>query len=114
MTSYELEPQTTESPRFVLVTVGGELDLTNAGDFEARLETLTRNESGLLLDLRRVAFIDSAAVHVLFKVAQRLGKDRFGLVFEPASAITRTLEVVGVHDVATTGGSVDELAAALS
>jgi anti-anti-sigma factor len=114
VTSYELEPQATESPHVVLVSVGGELDLTNAGDFEARLETLARTESSLLLDLRRVAFIDSAAVHVLFQVARRLGKERFGLVFEPESAITRTLEVVGVYDVATTGGSVDELATVLS
>jgi anti-anti-sigma factor len=114
VTAYQLEPQATEDERYILVSVGGELDLTNARDFEARLETLARNESGLLLDLRRVAFIDSAAVHVLFKLAHRLGKERFGLVFEPESAITRTLEVVGMHDVATTGGSVDELAAVLS
>jgi anti-anti-sigma factor len=114
VTSYDLEPQTTENPHHILVSVGGELDLTNAGDFEERLQTLTRNESSLLLDLRRVAFIDSAAAHVLFKVAHRLGKERFGLVVDPESAISRTLEIVDVHDVATIGGSVDELAAALT
>lgn len=115
MTPYELEPQATDNPDHVLVSVGGELDLTNAGDFQERLEALlTPNGSSLLLDLRRVAFIDSAALHVIFRLADRLGKRRFGLVFEPESAITRTLEIVGVHDVATIGGSVDELSVALS
>jgi anti-anti-sigma factor len=113
VTSYDLEPVSTENPNQILVSIGGELDLTNAGDFEERLETLAQDRSSLLLDLRRVAFIDSAAVHVLFRIARRLGKERFGLVFEPESAVTRTLEIVGVHDVATTGGSVEELTAAL-
>jgi anti-anti-sigma factor len=115
VTSYELEPHGTDNPHQILVSVGGELDLTNAREFEERLEAfITSNESSLLLDLRRVAFIDSAALHVLFRMARRLGKNRFGLVFEPESAITRSLEIVGVHDVATVGGSVDELSIALS
>lgn len=115
MTSYELEPQGTGDPRQILVSVGGELDLTNAREFEERLESLLQpNESSLLLDLRRVAFIDSAALHVLFRMARRLGKERFGLVFEAESAITRTLEIVGVPEVATVAGSVAELSAALS
>lgn len=115
VTSYELEPQPTDSPDQVVLSVSGELDLTNAGEFEERLETLLApNEPSLLLDLRRVAFIDSAALHVLFRTAERLGKRRFGLVFEPESAITRTLEVAGLHDVATTGGSIEELSSALS
>jgi anti-anti-sigma factor len=115
VTSYELESQETANPHQILVSVGGELDLTNAGEFEERLETLmTPNESSLVLDLRRVVFIDSAALHVLFRMARRLGKNRFGLLFEPESAVTRSLEIVGVHDVATVGGSVDELSIALS
>jgi anti-anti-sigma factor len=115
VTPYELEPQVTDNPDHTLVSVAGELDLTNAGDFEERIQALMApSGSSLFLDLRRVAFIDSAALHVLFKMADRLGKSRFGLVFEPESAITRTLEIVGVHDIATIGGSVDELSAALS
>lgn len=115
MSSYELERQEIDDPRKILVSVGGELDLTNADQFEERLEALVApNESSLLLDLRRVAFIDSAALHVLFRIARRLGKDRFGLVIERESTISRTLEIVGVPEVSTVGGSVDELSAALS
>jgi anti-anti-sigma factor len=115
VTSYELEPQVTEVPHQILVSVGGELDLTNAREFEEHLETLIApNESSLVLDVRRVAFIDSVALHVLFRLAHLLGKERFGLLLEPESAITRTLEIVGVHDVATIGGSAGELSAALS
>lgn len=115
VTSYELELQGTGDPNQILVSIGGELDLSNAREFEERLEgLLPPNESSLMLDLRRVAFIDSAALHVLFRIARRLGKERFGLVFEPESAITRTLEIVGVPEVATVGRSVDELSAQLS
>ncbi len=115
VTTFELDPQRTDDPQLVLLNVSGELDLTNAGEFEEQLETLiASNGSTLLLDLRRVAFIDSAVLHVLFRMARRLGKDRFGLVLEPESAITRTLEIVGVPTVATIRGSVEELSAALS
>lgn len=115
VTSFELEPQGTDDPQRVLLSVSGELDLTNATEFEEQLETLVApNGSTLMLDLRRVAFIDSAVLHVLFRMARRLGKERFGLVLEPESAITRTLEIVGVPVVATIRGSVEELSAALS
>lgn len=115
MTAYELEPQVTDDPRQVVVGVGGELDLTNAREFQERLETLvTPNGSTLVLDVRRVAFIDSAALHVIFRMARRLGKARFGIVIEPESAITRTLELVGVPEVTTVGRSVKELSALLT
>ncbi len=95
-------------------TLAGELDLTNAGELEERLErALSVNGSRLVLDLRRVAFIDSAALHVLFRTARGLGKERFGLVVEPESPISRTLEIVSISEVATIGGSVDDLSAAL-
>lgn len=115
MTSYELERRETDDPSVVLVVIAGELDLTNAHELEERIEALPGEDgTSLLLDLNRVVFIDSAALHVLFRTARRLGKDRFGLLYEPTAATARTLSIVGITKVATSGTSRQELVAALS
>jgi anti-anti-sigma factor len=102
LTSYELAQRPTDDPSLVLVDVTGELDLTNAHELEERLEALAEsNGARLVLDLNRVVFVDSAALHVLFRIARRLGKDRFGLVLEPSAAVARTLAIVGISEVAT-------------
>jgi anti-anti-sigma factor len=114
MTAYELEQRpTTESGR-VVVDVSGELDLTNAAELEERLEALTADGARLVLDLNRVVFVDSAALHVLFRTARRLGKERFGLVFEPTAAVARTLAIVGIDEVASVSSSVDRLPGGLA
>jgi anti-anti-sigma factor len=112
MTSYELEQRATDDPSLVHVDVTGELDLTNAHEVEERLETIpTANGSRLVLDLNRVVFIDSAALHVLFRTARRLGKDRFVLLLEPTAAVARTLDIVGISEVATLAQTADDLPA---
>jgi anti-sigma B factor antagonist len=101
MTSYELEQRPTDDPDLVFVDVTGELDLTNAHELEERLEAFTAaNGARLVLDLNRVLFIDSAALHVLFRTARRLGRDQFSLVLEPTAAVARTLDIVGISEVA--------------
>ena len=109
MTSYELEQRPTDDPSLVHVDVSGELDLTNAPEVEERLEALTAaNGARLVLDLNRVVFIDSAALHVLFRTARRLGKERFALVLEPTAAVARTLEIVDIAEVATLSQAGDQ------
>jgi anti-anti-sigma factor len=113
MTSYELEQRPTPDPSLVLVEATGELDLTNAHEVEERLEELAAsNGTRLALDLNRVVFIDSAALHVLFRTARRLGRERFAIVLDPSAAVARTLAIIGFSEVATIAESPDELAAA--
>ena len=98
----------------VLVEVSGELDLTNVQDFEEQLARLEPGEAAaLVLDLNRVVFIDSAALHALFRISRRLGRDRFGLVLAPTAPIARTLDIVGLSHAASTGDSADSVVAAL-
>ena len=114
MTAFEIELSTAGDPQAVVLALTGELDLTNAGELEEHLErALTTNGSRLVLDLRRVAFIDSAVLHVLFRFARALGKERFGVIIEPNSAIARVFEIVNISHLASIGGSIDELSAAL-
>ncbi len=115
VTPYELEQRETGDPSVVLVVLAGELDLTNARELEGRIEALPgENGRSLLIDLNRVVFMDSAALHVLFRTARRLGRDRFGLLYEPTAAVSRTLGIVGLPTVARSGALLDELIAAVS
>jgi anti-anti-sigma factor len=110
MTSYQLEQRSTGNERVIVVDVTGELDLTNALEVEDRLEALADGGgSGLVLDLNRLVFIDSAALHVLFRTARRLGRERFGIVVDPTAAVARTLAIVAIDEVATVVDSPDEL-----
>jgi len=111
LTSYDLEQRSTDDPSLVVVDVAGELDLTNAPEVEERLVAIVDAGSPrLVLDLNRLLFIDSAALHVLFRIARRLGKDRFGLVLQPNAAIARTLAIVGISEVAQICETPDGLA----
>jgi anti-anti-sigma factor len=110
MSSFELEREETDDTDVVHVHVIGELDLTNARDLEKRLEALSPgDDTTLLLDVNRVVFIDSAALHVLFRATRRLGRDRFGLVIEPTAPIARTLSIVGLPQGAAVEATADDL-----
>lgn len=115
MTTFDLEEREHSEPRVRLVEISGDLDLTNARDLQAHLDDLTRDDDVVLvLDLNRVLFIDSAALHVLFRTARSLGTRRFGLVLEPSAAIARTLEIVGLSQFVPVRSSADDIVAALA
>lgn len=111
MASYELELRETEHDGVVLVELAGELDLTAAPELERRLEEAASHGSSLVLDLNGVSFIDSAALHVLFRVARRLGQRdmRFGIVLDPTALVARTVSIVGLDEVALMRPSLDEI-----
>lgn len=109
VTEYELEVRESSTPGVVFVETIGELDLTNAADFEQRLEDASTGGATLVLDLNHVTFIDSAALHVLFRAVGRLGHGHFGIVLDPTAAIARTLDIVGLGDVARIRPSPSEL-----
>lgn len=105
MSSYELrvraEDGKEDGHEHVRVDLSGELDLTNARELELRLDEAAPADVALVLDLTRVSFIDSAALHVLFKLARRRGPERLAIVIEPTSWVARTLAIAGLESVAT-------------
>jgi anti-anti-sigma factor len=111
MATFVVEPLSADE-QVVHVEVSGELDLTNVEDFEERLRVLEPQDSGaLVLDLNRVVFIDSAALHALFRMSRRLGRDRFGIVLAPTAPTARTLDIVGLPRAVSTGDSADAVLA---
>lgn len=109
VSSYELELNDAAAPGLVVATLAGELDLTNARELEERLADAAPPESTLAVDVNRVVFIDSAALHVLFKVARRRGDGRLVLVLAPDAAVSRTLEIVGIREMVRAVSSLDDL-----
>jgi len=108
MSHFELERQEAEDPRVVHVNVVGELDLTNARELEEKLEALSSEDGTILvLDVNRVVFIDSAALHVLFRTARRVGRKRFVVVCASGVPIARTLHIVGLDSAAAVRESAD-------
>jgi anti-sigma B factor antagonist len=111
MSTYELELDDSGAPGVVVASLSGELDLTNARELEERLEAAAPADMILVVDLNRVVFIDSAALHVLFKLALDRGRDRLSLVVEPTAPIVRTLDIVGMKDAVRIAHSLLELSA---
>ena len=108
MSAYDLEIGD-EAAGVVVASLAGELDLTNARELEEQLDGAAASEAVLVLDLNRVVFIDSAALHVLFKLAERRPKDRLVLLMEPTAAVSRTLDIVRMKDAVGIVSSLDEL-----
>ncbi|MET0560972.1 MAG: STAS domain-containing protein [Gaiellaceae bacterium] len=108
MSAYELEIGD-DGAGVVVASLSGELDLTNARELEERLDGAASDETVLVIDLNRVVFIDSAALHVLFKLAERRPNDRLALLMEPNAAVSRTLDIVRMKDAVGIVASLDEL-----
>ncbi|MFO7572755.1 MAG: STAS domain-containing protein [Gaiellaceae bacterium] len=114
MTSFGLDQREIREPAARHVALVGELDLTNAGELEAALVDASADGVPLALDLSAITFVDSAALHVLFRTSRRLGQNGFGLVVPPASPIARTFEIVGLRRLVPVRPKLDELLEALT
>ncbi|HXG76171.1 MAG TPA: STAS domain-containing protein [Gaiellaceae bacterium] len=114
MSVFELEPQESGDETVALVRVSGELDLTNARELEQALVGAGGEAAALVLDLDRVAFMDSAALHVLFRLARQRGPHGLGLVYQPDASVARAVEIAGLTQAATVGASVEDVVAGLA
>lgn len=82
----------------VVVDVGGELCLASASQLLERLEELDRGFARLVLDLRRVTFIDSTGIRLLVKMQSRARHDEFDFAISVEGTPARTLQLVGLQD----------------
>jgi anti-sigma B factor antagonist len=57
----------------VVARLAGDVDMSNAGDIGAALDrTLTNDKLALVLDLTDVDYFDSAGIHLIFDLRERL------------------------------------------
>ena len=83
----------------VVLAPGGELDLANAAELEARLAQAHRPGTTVVLDLRDVTFIDSSALAVVLSAHRRLLRTGGALrLVHPADSVLRVLRICGLAD----------------
>jgi anti-anti-sigma factor len=93
VTDLDFEHVQAEDPDVAIVELRGEIDLTNASDLSELVDGLD-SKSLVILDLNQVSFVDSAALHALFRTARKRGRDRFAIVADSASPVSTTFEIV--------------------
>ena len=93
-----LELLTSRAGRTRLIQLRGELDLANAGSFEAALEQALGDGNGhVIVDMTELAFIDSTGIALLVTAINRDGDGaRLRFVNSRAPAVTKVLEMTGV------------------
>lgn len=81
-----------------LLEVAGELDRSTVGMLESRLGDADRSgRSRILVDVGKLAFMDSAGLRALLRVAEReRTRDRVRVV-APSRAVRRVLELTGTE-----------------
>ena len=82
-----------------IVSVGGEVDASNAEDLRAAaLEGFPNPARGLILDLRELSYVDSAGIAFIFEAAERLGRrgQALALVVAPGAPFRRALDVTEI------------------
>jgi anti-anti-sigma factor len=85
----------------VLVHVSGEIDLSNAAGIEQAIVVATPNHAELvLLDLSRVDYLDSAGIHLVYRLREKIHGRGQGLklVMEDRSSAADALELAGVME----------------
>lgn len=77
----------------------GELDLANAGTAEAELETALANGNPVVVDMRRLEFIDSTGIALLVRAIQSDGgASRLSFVPSEFDAVNKVLALTGVDE----------------
>jgi anti-anti-sigma factor len=92
-----------EAPSFV-ITLRGELDLSNVADMRA---SLADAHGPAVVDLSDVTYLDSTALYELGVLRKRVGNV---VLVAPSPQIRRTLEIVGFTKIFEIVGSRAELA----
>ncbi len=90
--SIEVQPDTTA----VTLALEGELDLATIGTLRACLDELDRGFRTVILDLRRLTFLDSSGIGLLARTRARFGPEYRELILQNAGGHVRhVLEISG-------------------
>ena len=102
-----------ERDGLVVLSIAGELDLTTVSDADARLAEAS--DGDLVLDLTGLTFLDSAAVHLLFRTVRRFREQdrRLAFVVPTGSPAHRIVEILDLRSAAPVRSTLEEAMRAL-
>ena len=95
----------------VVGRVEGEIESVNAEEMSRALAgQLTSDRAGLVIDLSRVTYLDSAGIELLFDLARRLRthRQRLRLVVPVDAPMRRVLELCDIDRAAPIDATVDD------
>jgi anti-sigma B factor antagonist len=95
----------------VIAQVTGEIDMSNAGELREAITNYTPNDClGVVLDLTSVDYVDSAGIHMLYRLGESLRHRGLALriVIPPESAASDALRLAGIKRHAEAVAEVDE------
>ena len=83
-----------------VVAVAGEVDASNVGAVEEAAHAVPNRVLGIVLDLLRATYIDSATIGLLFRLRRDLGRrgQALRVVCSPESNVWRVLDLTGFAD----------------
>jgi len=93
---FDIAPGSGQQP--ATVRAAGDIDLTSAPQFQAALTQVAATASEVTADLTGVTYCDSAAIHVLFTVAE---SSRLTVIIPASGPVTTMLKITGLDQVAT-------------
>lgn len=97
--------------RIVIGAVTGEIDMSNVGELATAVLEATPNDAlGLVLDLSHVDYVDSAGIHMLYRLGESLRHrgQTLRVVVPPASAASDALRLAGIKRHVDVVDEVDE------
>jgi anti-anti-sigma factor len=100
--------------RVVVARLEGEIDMSNAHELRAAITGRVSSDArALVLDLAAVEYLDSAGIHVVYELRERLQRrgQELRLVVAPDSPIAAALQYA---DVPRTVGAADTVQAAIA
>jgi anti-sigma B factor antagonist len=102
--------------RVVVARLEGEIDMSNASELGTAITARVPSDAlAVVLDLGAVDYLDSAGIHIVFELRERLTRrgQEIRLVVTPDSLIATTLEYAGVPGTIGTAETVQDAIADL-
>ena len=107
-----------DTGRVVVAELSGEIDMSNATELgAAMLAQLRAGETlGLVVDLSGVTYLDSAGIHVIYGIRERLRTRgmKLRLVVPPRAPIFDALRITGLTEAVPVHDEVAEAEAAIA
>jgi anti-anti-sigma factor len=95
----------------LVARVSGEIDMSNAGAIVHAVSTATPNNvDGVVLDLTGIEYLDSAGIHMIYRLREGLSTrgQRLAVIIGPSSPIHDALQLAGVKELVEFSETVED------